>query len=39
MNKYLYVITAFILSLFITTSSFSGHHEKAVGYFGWFGVG
>ena len=39
MNKYLYIITAFILSLFITTSSFSGHHEKAVGYFGWFGVG
>ena len=32
-NKYLYFITTFLLSIFISTSSFSGHHEKAVGYF------
>jgi len=32
-NKYLYFITTFLLSIFISTLSFSGQHEKAVGYF------
>lgn len=39
MKKIISLLIILAISAFISTSSFSGHHEKAVGYFGWFGVG